>query len=119
MSITRRSIVAAAAVLVLGGSVVGTTATATAHTYTREGSASAKEAGKLFKEAFKQRCLTVHEARHIVHGSGQLSEDTYGGEDSNYRILNFVGTKKSHIGRIDLSVDADTGCVTDLTAFKR
>ena len=75
MSITRRTITAAVAALALGGSMVASTPPADAHNYTKSGTASAKEARKLFKETFKQRCLTVHEARHIVHGSGELNDN--------------------------------------------
>lgn len=119
MSITRRTVIAGVAALALGGTMVASTAPADAHTYKTEGTASAKEARKLFKETFKQKCLTVHEARHIVHGSGNLSEDTYAdGEVDSYRVLYFRGTKKSHIARIDLHVDVDTGCVNYFFAFK-
>ena len=105
MSITRRTITAAVAALALGGSMVASTPPADAHNYTKSGTVSAKEAGKLFKETFKQRCLTVHEARHIVHGSGELNDNEPGIQD-----LTFVGTKKSHIESIELIIEGR--CVT-------
>ena len=109
---------AAVAALALSGSMVASTAPADAHTYTKEGTVSAKEANKLFKEAFKQRCLTVHEARHIAHGSGQLSDGTYGGEDDPHRYLTFYGTKKSHIAIVELTVEVDGKmCVLGVSAY--
>ena len=98
--------------------MVASTAPADAHTYAKVGTASAKEARKLFKETFKQKCLTVHEARHIVHGSGTLTEP-YENEGDPYKDLYFEGTKKSHILQIVLSVDVETGCVFDISALKR
>ena len=94
MSVTRKAVVAAVAALALGGSMVGSTVPADAHRYTKEGSVSAKEANKLFKQAIKQKCLTLHEARHIVRGSGNLSDDEWN--------LVFYGTKKSHIVEVVL-----------------
>jgi hypothetical protein len=108
MSITRRAIIAAVAALALGGSMVGSTAPADAHDYSREGTVSAKEANKLFKEVFKQKCLTVHEARHIVHGSGVWSW-----EES---LLAFHGTKKSHI--VYVSLDVSENCIVTYSAVK-
>ena len=70
MSVPRKAVIAAVAALALGGSLVGSTAPADAHNYRSAGTVSAKEANKLFKEVFKQKCLTVHEARHIAHGNG-------------------------------------------------
>ena len=93
--------------------MVSSTITAEAHTYTKEGTVSAKEANKLFKQAFKQRCLTVHEAQHIVHGSGVENLD-YNDE----LTLVFTGTRKSHIASVELSIDDGTGCTTAVTAYK-
>ena len=108
MSITRKAVIAAVAALALGGSMVASTAPADAHDYSREGTVSAKEANKLFKEAFKQKCLTVHEARHIVHGSGELSSDE--------ALLTFYGTKKSHIDYV--SLDVNENCIFAYSAVK-
>ena len=113
MSVTRKAVMAAVAALALTGSMVASPAPADAHTYTKEGTVSAKEANKLFKQAFKQRCLTVHEAQHIAHGSGYESW----GEDDDLTLI-FQGTKKSHISSVDLSIDEETGCVTVVTAYK-
>jgi len=119
MSTTRTTVIAAIAALALSGTMVTSTAPADAHTYTNDGTVSAKEARKLFKETFKQKCLTVHEARHIAHGSGELS-DTYSDEDYSYRYLTFHGTKKSRIHLLELTVDADGKmCVNSVTAYKR
>ena len=93
MSVTRKAVMAAVAALALSGSMIVSPAPADAHTYTKEGTVSAKEAGKLFKQAFKQRCLTVYEAQHIAHGSGRM-EGYYPGENP---VLTFVGTKNSNI----------------------
>jgi uncharacterized FlgJ-related protein len=114
MSHSRKAVIAAVAALALSGSMVASTAPAEAHTYTKEGSVSAKEANKLFKQAFKQRCLTVYEAQHIAHGSGYESWD-----ESDSLVLVFNGTRKSHISEVDLSIDESTGCVTAVTAYKR
>ena len=92
--------------------MVASTAPADAHNYTKAGTVSAKEAAKLFKETFRQRCLTVHEARHIVHGSGYLNDNEPGIQD-----LSFVGTKKSHIDSIELIIEGR--CVTSIYANKR
>jgi hypothetical protein len=113
MSRTRKAIMAAVAALALGGSMATSAATAEAHDYTTEGTVSAKEANKLFKQAFKQRCLTVHEAQHIVHGSGVENLD-YNDE----LTLVFTGTRKSHIVYVELSIDDGTGCTTAVTAYK-
>ena len=113
MSHTRKAVVAAVAALALGGSMVASTAPAEAHTYTSEGSVTAKEANKLFKQAFKQRCLTVHEAQHIVHGSGVENLD-----ENDETTLVFFGTRKSHIDVVELSIDDGTGCTTAVTAYK-
>lgn len=114
MSHTRKAIIAAIAALALGGSMVASTAPAEAHTYSKEGTVSAKEANKLFKQAFKQRCLTVHEAQHIAHGSGY---ENWGEDDD--QVLIFDGTRKSHISQVVLSIDEGSGCVTAVTADKR
>ena len=90
MSVTRKAVMAAVAALALTGSMIASPAPADAHTYTKEGTVSAKEAGKLFKQTFKQRCLTVYEAQHIVHGSGV--ENWYDDDDLT---LVFSGTRKS------------------------
>jgi hypothetical protein len=111
MSITRRTIIATVAALAMGGTMVASTPPADAHTYSKAGTVSAKEANKLFKETFKQRCLTVHEARHIAHGSGELS--VYDDEAS----LIFEGTKKSHIDYIQLSIP-DGGCADVIYVVK-
>ena len=110
MSVTRKAVMAAVAALALSGSMIASPAPADAHTYSREGTASAKEAGKLFKQAFKQRCLTVHEAQHIVHGSGVEEWWDEGG------TLTFAGTSKSGIASVDLSIDED-GCTWAVTAY--
>lgn len=40
------------------------------------------------------RCYRCPRPRHIVHGSGILSDDTYAdGEDASYRLLTFLGTQ--------------------------
>jgi len=114
MSHTRTAVLAAIAALALGGSTVAATIPAHAHTYTKEGTVSAKEAGKLFKQAFKQRCLTMHEAQHIARGSGYENWNEY-----DEVVLVFDGTKKSHISQIQLSISESSGCVTDVTAYKR
>ena len=120
MTIARRSVIAAVTALALGGTMIASTAPADAHTYRSEGTVSAKEARKLFKETLRQKCLTVHEARHIVHGSGQLSEGTYGGDDDPHRYLTFYGTKKSHIAIVELTVEVDGKmCVLGMSAYKR
>lgn len=111
MSITRRTIIATVAALAMGGTMVASTPPADAHTYSKAGTVSAREANKLFKETFKQRCLTVHEARHIVHGSGYLNPNEPGFQD-----LTFVGTKKSHIESIELIIEGR--CVTRFYAVK-
>lgn len=98
--------------------MVASTAPAEAHTYAKVGTAYATEARKLFKETFKQKCLTVHEARHIVHGSGTLA-GPYENEGDPYRDLYVAGTKKSHVSLIRLSVDLDTGCAFEISAVKR
>ncbi|HEY5783835.1 MAG TPA: hypothetical protein VIT65_03570 [Microlunatus sp.] len=112
MSVTRKAVIGAIAALTLSGSMVASTAPADAHTYTKEGTVSAKEANKLFKQAFKQRCLTVHEARHIAHGSGYENWD-----DDDHLTLVFTGTTKSRIDSVALSI-ADDGCTTIVTAYK-
>jgi hypothetical protein len=112
MSVTRKAVMAAVAALALTGSMVASPAPADAHTYTKEGTVSAKEAGKLFKQAFKQRCLTAHEAQHIVHGAG--SENWY---DDETLTLVFAGTSKSGIASVDLTID-DDGCTSVVTAYK-
>ena len=113
MSHTRTAVIAAIAALALGGSMVASAAPAEAHEYSKEGTVSAKEASKLFKQAFKQRCLTVHEAQHIVHGSGALNPD----ENDELTVV-FTGTRKSHIDFVELSTDDGTGCTTTVTASK-
>jgi hypothetical protein len=117
MSVTRRAVIAIVAALTLGGSMVGSTAPAGAHNYSTEGTVTAKEANKLFKQAFKQRCLTVHEARHIVHGSGK--EDSYYDEDDGMTVtmLDFEGTKKSHF--LWVYVVFEDGCAVRVEAGKR
>ena len=114
MSHTRQAVIAAIAALALSGSMVASTAPAEAHDYSKEGTVSAKEANKLFKQAFKQRCLTVHEAQHIAHGSGY--EAWYEGGD---QVLAFDGTKKSHISTVYITINDETGCVTKVAADKR
>ena len=74
---------------------------------------SLKEANKLFKQAFKQRCLTVHEAQHIVHGRGVENLD-----ENDETTLVFTGSRKSHIDVVELSIDDGTGCTTAVTAYK-
>ena len=112
MSITRRTVIATIAALALAGTMVTSTAVpADAHTYTKVGTISAKEARKLFQETFKQRCLTTHEARHIAHGSGEWEE---GYDESSY--LTFQGTRKSHIGQLTLSFVGS--CVEEIYAYK-
>ena len=92
MSVPRKAVIAAVAALTLGGSLVGSTAPADAHDYSTEGTVSAKEANKLFKQAFKQKCLTVHEARHIAHASGEEEGewddegDVYGRRTGYHRL---------------------------------
>ena len=113
MSHTRKAVVAAVAALALGGSMIASAAPAEAHAYTKEGTVSAKEANKLFKQAFKQRCLTVHEAQHIVHGSGVENLD-----ENDETTLVFTGSRKSHIDVVELSIDDGTGCTTAVTAYK-
>ena len=111
MSVTRKAVMAAVAALALSGSMIVSQAPADAHTYTKEGTVSAKEAGKLFKQAFKQRCLTVYEAQHIVHGSGY--EDW---SDDDLTLV-FSGTRKSGIDSVALSIDGN-GCTGVVTAYK-
>ena len=113
MSHTRKAVVAAVAALALGGSMIASAAPAEAHAYAKEGAVSAKEANKLFKQAFKQRCLTVHEAQHIVHGSGVENLD-----ENDETTLVFTGSRKSHIDVVELSIDDGTGCTTAVTAYK-
>ena len=115
MSHSRKAVIAAVAALALGGSIVASTAPAGAHDYSKEGTLSAKEASKLFKETFKQKCLTVHEALHIAHGSGRM-EGYYPGENP---VLTFVGTKNSNISSIDLIMTTDERCVSFIDAYKR
>ena len=113
MSVPRKAVIAAVAALALGGSMVGSAAPADAHNYSSDGTVTAKEANKLFKETFKQKCLTVHEARHIVHGNGYA--ETYGEE--GVMTLDFGGTYKSHLEAIYVTfVD---GCARDVVASKR
>ena len=97
--------------------MVASTAPADAHGYSREGTVSAKEANKLFKQAFKQTCLTVHEARHIAHGSGE--EQNYYDEEEGVSVttLDWDGTSKSRIST--LSVVFHDGCATSVDAYKR
>ena len=114
MSVTRKAVMAAVAALALSGSMIVSPAPADAHTYTKEGTVSAKEAGKLFKQAFKQRCLTVHEAQHIAHGSGV--ENWYD-DDGDDLTLVFAGTRKSGIDTVALSIDGN-GCTGVVTAYK-
>jgi hypothetical protein len=111
MSVTRKAVLAAAAALALSASMIAAPTPADAHTYTKEGTVSAKEAGKLFKQACKQRCLTVHEAQHIVHGSG------YENWSDDDLTLVFSGTRGSGIASVDLSIDGD-GCTSVVTAYK-
>jgi len=112
MSVTRKAVMAAVAALALSGSMIFAPAPADAHTYTKEGTVSAKEAGKLFKQAFKQRCLTVYEAQHIVHGSGYENW----GDDGDLTLV-FSGTRKSGIDSVALSIDGN-GCTGVVTAYK-
>ena len=58
-------------------------------TYSKEGTVSAKEANNLFNETFKQKCQTVHEARHIVHGSGEQWESS----EPGIWFLRFLDTR--------------------------
>ena len=117
MSVPRKAVITAVAVLTLGGSLVGSTAPADAHDYSREGTVSAKEANKLFKQAFKQKCLTVHEAQHIAHGSGE-EEGEWDDESGVYvTTLAFDGTRKSHIESV--YVGFEDGCATSVNAYKR
>ena len=97
--------------------MVASTAPADAHGYSTEGTVSAKEANKLFKQAFKQKCLTVHEARHIARGSGE--EDNYYDDEEGVSVttLTFDGTWKSRIS--SLSVVFHDGCATYVSAYKR
>ena len=115
MSITRKAVIAAVAALALGGSMVASTAPADAHDYTKEGSVSAKEANKLFKQAFKQKCLTMHEAQHIAHGRGD-EESWSDSEGTPVGKLYYLGTKKSHI--YSLRVEFEHGCAIDVSAYK-
>ena len=114
MSVTRKAVMAAVAALALSGSMIVSPAPADAHTYTKEGTVSAKEAGKLFKQAFKQRCLTVHEAQHIAHGSGV---ENWSDDDGDDLTLVFAGTRKSGIDSVALSIDGN-GCTGVVTAYK-
>lgn len=86
------------------------------HSYGKVDSVTAKEANKLFEQAFKQRCLTVHEARHIAHGDGELADD-YDEEDAGTEYLDFPGTKKSHISYISVTFEDD--CATSVYAYYR
>ena len=117
MSVPRKAVIAAVAALTLGGSLVGSTAPADAHNYSSSGTVSAKEANKLFKEAFKQKCLTMHEARHIAHGNGYELDDYDDEGELTTTTLSFDGTKKSHFDTIYLTF-AD-GCASAVTAYKR
>jgi hypothetical protein len=94
------------------------TAPADAHEYSRAGTVSAKEANKLFKQTFKQKCLTVHEARHIAHGSGDEIDDIYDDEgEVSMTTIRFDGTKKSHFDSV-YAVFED-GCASAVCAYKR
>ena len=117
MSVTRKAVIAAVAALTIGGSMVSSTAPADAHDYSTEGTVSAKEANKLFKQAFKQKCLTVHEAQHIAHGSGE--GEGYWDDDSGVYVttLDFDGTRKSHL--YSVSVVFEDRCATSVYAYKR
>ena len=117
MSITRKAVIAAVAALALGGSMVGSTAPADAHNYNSAGTVTAKEANKLFKEVFKQKCLTVHEARHIAHGNGVLEIYGEGAEGAIMSYLTFDGTKKSHFLSIHLSFEDRCAYLVD--AYRR
>ena len=98
--------------------MVASTAPADAHGYSKEGTVSAKEANKLFKQAIKQKCLTVHEARHIAHGNGELIEDWGAGDEPTGQYdLVFVGTRKSRIHNVSLSID--NGCTTGMLLEKK
>ena len=114
MSHARKAVIAAVAALALGSSMVASVAPADAHTYAKEGTVSAKEASKLFKQAFKQKCLTVHEVRHIAHGSGQEQLES---EGDNVESLYYQGTLKSHI--YALRAGFEGGCATSVEGYKR
>ena len=114
MSHARKAVMAAIAALALGGTMVAaSSAPAEAHNYYWSGTVSAKEARKLFKETFKQRCLTEHEVTHIVHGDGWWEDAD---EDGDF-AMNFPGTTKSHIGQ--LSVWFAGNCVDKISAVKQ
>ena len=114
MSVTRKAVIAAVAALALGGNMVASTAPADAHSYAKEGSVSAKEANKLFKQAFKQKCLTVHEAQPIAHGNGQVH---WASEGDDVESLYFPGTRKSHL--YSVRIGFGDGCVTSVEGYKR
>ena len=114
MSVPRKAVIAAIAALALGGSMVASAAPADAHTYSKEGTVSAKEANKLFKQAFRQKCLTVHEVRHIAHGSGQEQLES---EGDNVESLYYHGTRKSHI--YSVRVEFEAGCAISVEGYKR
>ena len=105
--------------------MVASAAPADAHTYKKVGTASAKEANKLFKEAFKQKCLTIREAQHLAHGKGEQWSNWESEEDVIRTTLSFNGTKKSKIEWIQVSFldkpgdHSGASCAIEVDAYKR
>lgn len=81
----------------LATTAIAATLPTDAHAASR-GTATAKEARKVVREAEDQRCLTLKEARKIVHGNG-----TYTGTDEiGARYYHWSG--KGNVRTLDISV---------------
>jgi hypothetical protein len=85
----------AAAALTIGGLALATAPNASAAS---RGTASTSEAHKIVREAQNQRCLTLREARKIVHGNGTYS----GVDDLGARYYHWAGT--GSVRTLDISV---------------
>lgn len=103
--IITRTAAVAATVLTIGGLAMATAPNASAAS---RGTATSSEARKVMREAENQRCLTLREARKIVHGNGTYS----GTDDLGARYYHWAG--KGNVRTLDISVL--DGC-TDLVVI--
>ena len=99
--ITRTAATLAATVAIAGGFALSAPDASAAS----RGTATATEARKVVREAERQRCLTLKEARKIVHGNGTYS----GTDDIGARYYHWSG--KGSVRSLDISV---LGSCTDL-----
>lgn len=96
----KRVIAAAVATLTLGVGAAALPSVAEAKVH--RGTITRTEAGKVYKQMLRQKCLTVKETRKIVHGKGYLYEE------EGYWGLYYDG--KGRVEYADIQFTSRRGC---------